>query len=295
MKSLSVVIPFSGRIEYLNRCLNSINNQSVLPNNIFIILDYVSLENEFKFFFSNISDLISIHSNPFQKGVNFCRNFGASLSNDSHLHFFDEDDYIENNFYYEFFKNPSTNSNFFYDAKVVSNLNLSEIIYIVNKESFVNPKTLFENNVVGTTSSVILNRKNFLSVKGFKLNFSARQDYSLWLELIVRYKFQKIFNSYLIYTLHHKNSKSISNSNLSHHIDANNQIKNLKLKLSSDFNFSYNLRYSDFNDYLYLLKRSTSFHIKFKYFILLLKINPFSKKIFYILPDRLIFILRKLF
>ena len=295
---VNTVIPFSGRVNFLKRTLHSLNNQTYLPTKIVIVLDGVEKPKiDFKSYV-NIKPLMTIITNSSSSGSNYARNCGAKLCNSNFIHFLDDDDSISKNFYSEFLKFTKAHdirkyAGFYYNASVVSSDNLNKEMFLVNKKPRVSLKELLVDNFIGTTSSVILRRSVFEKVNGFDELFFARQDYSLWLKMSLYGLFKKIDSEKLIYTLHSSNSNSISNSNFKKHESAIISLIHLRSKISKTKSILYDENRSKINDYSYLLKRSTGYKKNLYYFLKIFFLNPFTKKLIFIIPQKILNKFRK--
>lgn len=115
--SISVVIPTYNRREDLDKCLQSISKQRILPNQV-IVVDNGSISPQdiiskwdSKFLQQNIEFLYI--KNELENGANIARNIGISYSTGFVVSFLDDDLILDNNYYYEildiFKKYPNAN------------------------------------------------------------------------------------------------------------------------------------------------------------------------------------------
>ena len=93
---ISVIVPFYDAEQYLERCLNSLYNQTY-KNVEFILIDDGSTDSS-KTIIDNISDnRFRIFHNTHQ-GLSAARNFGIEEAYGEWIMFVDSDDYVEFNF-----------------------------------------------------------------------------------------------------------------------------------------------------------------------------------------------------
>lgn len=96
MKKVSVVIPVYNAENYLEKCLNSIINQTYKELEIICIND-VSKDNSLKILedFSKKDTRIKVITNEKNKGAALTRNEGIDRATGDYIYFIDADDYIE--------------------------------------------------------------------------------------------------------------------------------------------------------------------------------------------------------
>jgi len=109
--TISIIIPVYNVEDYVSETLDSVKNQTSLPDEVIVINDG-STDNSFNMI-KNYSDLkyFKIFETKNQ-GLGQTRNYGISLAKSDYIYFLDSDDIIENNFIYEMrklinqYKNP---------------------------------------------------------------------------------------------------------------------------------------------------------------------------------------------
>ena len=109
--TISIIIPVYNVENYVSETLDSVKNQTSLPDEVIVINDG-STDNSFNMI-KNYSDLkyFKIFETKNQ-GLGQTRNYGISLAKSDYIYFLDSDDIIENNFIYEMrklinqYKNP---------------------------------------------------------------------------------------------------------------------------------------------------------------------------------------------
>jgi len=109
--TISIIIPVYNVENYVSETLDSVKNQTSLPDEVIVINDG-STDNSFNII-KNYSDLkcFKVFETKNQ-GLGLTRNYGISLAKSDYIYFLDSDDIIENNFIYEMrklinqYKNP---------------------------------------------------------------------------------------------------------------------------------------------------------------------------------------------
>ena len=94
-KMLDVIVPVYNTEDYIDRCIESILNQSYYDYNL-ILIDDGSQDSSYSkcFYYSkNCENIFLIHTD--NKGLSSARNLGLSLSNSRYVSFIDSDDWIE--------------------------------------------------------------------------------------------------------------------------------------------------------------------------------------------------------
>lgn len=104
MSKISIIIPIYNSSKYLNKCLDSIKNQTLEDIEIILVNDnsndnsldilnqYKKADNRFK--------IIDLHTN---KGPGYARNIGIKEATGKYIGFVDSDDYISKDMYKELF------------------------------------------------------------------------------------------------------------------------------------------------------------------------------------------------
>jgi glycosyltransferase involved in cell wall biosynthesis len=222
-KDVSVVIPTVRGGDDLSRALNS-----VIPQNVhkIIVVFNGSNANEMHYSFvsknkfttqTNIKFLIlpEISSAP------LARNFGMNEVTSTLVHFLDDDDWVEPNFYDQLTKLFTINC-----IGVVSSVIVHDDIDLTVKDKSIKSLSVIKRNLlicdnkVGVTSGVILKSNYFRLVGGFDDKMPARQDYLLWIALSEYGDFIATKDC-LLHWVDHSSTLSISNSDgISKHIVA---------------------------------------------------------------------------
>jgi glycosyltransferase involved in cell wall biosynthesis len=222
MNNVSVIIPTHNRPHLLLLTLQSIEEQKEKPDEVIVVMDG---ENE-----ATNSFLKGYRSNDFtfhyvkipeSKGACYARNLGASKAAGDILMFLDDDDTWEPSKIQSQVKQfqLSDDVGLVYSGKlVVYNTNRKKVIRKIPAAVKGNlyPK-IFEDNYIGTTSSVAIKKDIFVQAGGFDTNLPAMQDYDLWIRCC---KLTKVAhdNEYNVrYTISKNASNQISGKSENHH------------------------------------------------------------------------------
>ena len=136
---VSIIVPVYNVEKYINRCLDSIINQTY-KNLELILIDDGSTDNSGKICdeYSKVDRRIIVKHNT-NKGVSYTRNCGINLASGEYLLFIDSDDYVDLN-YVENLLKPIILED--YDLVVC---NINHIFYNDIKNNIVNTKLLSQN------------------------------------------------------------------------------------------------------------------------------------------------------
>ena len=105
MISISVIIPIFNTAPYLERCLNSLFNQTTTEDVEYIFINDASVDDSSEILhrlisrYSNLSSQIKIIEHPINKGILFTRNEGVSIASGEYIIQIDSDDWIEANMF----------------------------------------------------------------------------------------------------------------------------------------------------------------------------------------------------
>ncbi len=215
INEISVVITVFNNSNFLERSLNSVLNQTKIPNEILIINDGSNgLHTE------NIKKIIDIKKNNtikyfFQKnkGPSSSRNFGLKNSLCNYICFLDVDDEmpkynIENK--YNVLKKLDTNKFFgvYSNAKFYSSVNL-----IFANENNLNFDTIGRvNGICGSSPCYLFNKRILLSIDGFDENLTNNEDFDLIIRLL-KFKYRSKFINEIGLIIHKTNNSLSRNYN----------------------------------------------------------------------------------
>lgn len=97
---VSVIVPVYNSIEYLDRCLNSLVNQTLKEIEIIVVDDGSS--DDYSQILKKYEKNIIYRKNN-HKGIGFTRNTGIKLAKGEYIGFVDSDDFIEKDMYKEYY------------------------------------------------------------------------------------------------------------------------------------------------------------------------------------------------
>lgn len=189
---ISVVIPLYNKALTITRCLNSVNNQTVLPDELIIINDG-SQDNSLEIVKNWVSKNTKIECqiiDQLNQGVSYTRNKGVALSRNNFVAFLDADDEWSEDFIRYSQKNILNNQ----DISLVTCRHkiVDETLgtYIPkqefgNKEVGVieNYSSLARNYPIVNSSKTVVNKTYFEKVGGFPEDAKVSEDLFLWIRL----------------------------------------------------------------------------------------------------------------
>ena len=106
---ISIIIPVYNVEKYLERCLNSIRNQSY-DNLEVIMIDDCSTDNSYEICQKYEEKYnFKLLKNNDNKGLSYTRNRGIKESTGDYIGFIDSDDYVDSNYYESLLKNIKEN------------------------------------------------------------------------------------------------------------------------------------------------------------------------------------------
>lgn len=192
---VSVVIPVYNRRDALRKTIRSVINQTY-KNIEIIIIDDCSIEDIEGIIGEINDDRIFYYKNKENKGSNYSRNKGISMSNGNYIAFQDSSDIWKNNKLEkqmeEFIKDNDIDVVYcetqYEDKHGISIITPSKIFNDKERNVEIN-KTLMFTNIIDTTGLVI--KKNcLLEVGGFDEKIPRLQEWELCIRLSNKYKFK---------------------------------------------------------------------------------------------------------
>jgi glycosyltransferase involved in cell wall biosynthesis len=189
---ISVVIPLYNKALSITRCLNSVNNQTVLPDELIIINDG-SQDNSLEIVKNWIAKNTKIECqiiDQLNQGVSYTRNKGVELSRNSFVAFLDADDEWSKDFIFYSQKNILNNQ----DISLVTCRHkiVDEILgTYIPKQEFGNKEVgvienysyLARNYPIVNSSKTVVNKTYFKKVGGFPEDAKVSEDLFLWIRL----------------------------------------------------------------------------------------------------------------
>ncbi len=196
MKKVSVIIPVHNSRKYIEKCINSVINQTY-KNLEIIIVDDNSIDNSVNIIKSIKDKRIKLIELKENNGAAQARNKGIEVSTGEYICFLDSDDYwynkkIEKQL--KFIKNKA----FIY----------SEYLYLKNNKTHIAhvPKSLTYNQLLKNsaifTSTVMLNMKYLNKEDVYMPNIKMGQDYGTWYKILkkigIAYGMQEVLSIYRV-------------------------------------------------------------------------------------------------
>lgn len=184
-RGIAVIIPYFNGAGYISTAVQSVLNQTVLPDEIVIIDDG---SDEPLVGFQNLSLPVRIHRSK-NFGQSSARNIGAAMANSRYICFLDQDDeFLENHI--EILRNALSNSRncpFAFtetirDGKSYRKRLIRSYLMIRIKNERKNPKHFM--NLMIYPSATLIDRKWFELVGGFDLNLIGYEDDDLFIRMI---------------------------------------------------------------------------------------------------------------
>lgn len=173
---ISVVIPTRNRVKSTLAAINSVLNQTLLPNKI-VIVDDASDEVNFNEINQVYPGMIEVHRNSSQLGANASRNIGASLCSSEFISFLDSDDLFH----------PKKLE---LQVRALSNqkhgFSCTGFMYENGKRFRLpdfSPSKLLIYNCLGGCSGLVISRSLF-ELESFDECMASTQDWELYLRLI---------------------------------------------------------------------------------------------------------------
>ena len=191
--TISIIIPVYNVENYVSETLDSVKNQTSLPDEVIVINDG-STDNSFNII-KNYSDLkcFKIFETKNQ-GLGLTRNYGISLAKSDYIYFLDSDDIIENNFIYEMrklinqYKNPDiilfSGKTFTHKKEIDNKINLK---FTIEGQFFKGDKLLtkmVQKKETLPQSSRYLTKKELWTTNNLTYPNGIAEDESLFFPLI---------------------------------------------------------------------------------------------------------------
>ena len=179
----SVIIPSLGRINYLNQLLQSIYNQTLLPEEIIILLDQnESCKNVAKFIYkkNNCNIIFCKNLNLSQK-----RNYGVEIAKTKFIIYSDDDDVWNKNKAELTIKSLKTSKVVCHEFTKFGEINQKPRFLLGrNFKTISLSDLLFGSNIFGGGSGIAGRKEIFLTFP-FDENFYFCEDFFWWTKLIL--------------------------------------------------------------------------------------------------------------
>ena len=185
---VSVIIPTQNRPQLLLKAIASIEQQTLLPEEI-IVIDDASQEDYWQEIKSQIAPIMQSRAVwqrlPRASGASIARNKGAEVATGDILMFLDDDDTwtpdkIANQV--KIFQDNPEIGLVYAGRRVVDEQ--GQLLFVITPKIQGKIYTeLLQSNCVGVTSSVAIRKEVFQAVGGFDPQMPGRQDYDLWVRI----------------------------------------------------------------------------------------------------------------
>lgn len=230
---VSIIVPIYNLESYLERCLDSILNQTLKEIEV-ICIDDGSIDNSLKILNMYKDKRIKIFTKR-NEGVSSARNYGLEVACGEYIGFVDGDDFIESNMYEKLYKNAIKNQS----DIVICNMKyiFSENTYKVRFENFLNKKKIKTNkelfNIKGYVCNKIFKRQIINKIK-FDKNIRWGEDQLFFTEMLFKSDIVTFEDSVFYNYYQRQNSSTlISNDKILDLIKSYKKIKNVLLENES--------------------------------------------------------------
>ena len=179
----SVIITTFNRKEYLQKCINSVLNQSFNKFEIIVIDDCSNYDFNSEIIKNNNDEKLIFLQNDFNQGPAYSRNKGINISKGNYIALLDDDDEWKNNHLLDLSKlitNKPFGKIFFSGVEIFSEFE-NKIIKTKIPNYRYKAGDLFKENFI-TTSSVIINKMELGKLR-FEESLKYPEDYLLWMQL----------------------------------------------------------------------------------------------------------------
>lgn len=215
--SVTVIIPFKNKVQYLLSALTSVFNQSYKNYNIIIIYDNndkKDLKKIKKFLKNNYlskSRNVKFEVNRKNIGAGYSRNKGIKKSKSKYIAFLDADDLWEKNKLKYQIRFMEKNKKVFSHTSYYIIDEKDKIIKSRAAKSKISFNELQKSCDVGL-STVIIQRKFINENNLFFPNINTKEDFVLWLKVLKKLRF--IFGIKKKYTFYRKTHNSLSSNKI---------------------------------------------------------------------------------
>ncbi|WP_140456660.1 MULTISPECIES: glycosyltransferase family 2 protein [Priestia] len=183
MEEVSVIIPTYNRAHLLMNAVNSILDQTYKVLEI-IIIDDCSTDNTQELVKTITNNKIKYIKNKTNQGGAESRNIGAKYASGKFIAFLDSDDHWEKSKLEQQMTILNTNDSIgvvYSGIKIIDGTKQNKTL-LPDKRGDLSSELLMAN-CVGSTSTVVIRRELFNSVKGFDKSMPSCQDWDLWIRL----------------------------------------------------------------------------------------------------------------
>lgn len=204
---ISIIIPAYDRADLLDETLTSILKQQKINYEI-IVIDDNSTNNEI--YNTCLKHNVQYYKNEKNSGAQVSRNKGVGLSKYDYIAFIDSDDKWETETkLYNQFNVLKNNLNISIVFTALKYIDIDSKIFDSSSLSFSNEelnnnfdKIILDKDIIGTYSSVMIRKKDFIECGQCNVNLPARQDWDLWIRLSKIGNAHCLFDDYTLYRIH---------------------------------------------------------------------------------------------
>ena len=184
--NITAVITTCNRLQRLKKAVASVENQTLLPDELIIIDDNsCDQTQEYCKNLQEISKIPIIYSyNDFRAGSNVCRNQAIGRANGEYIAFLDDDDeWLPEKLQIQYETAKKDNADLVYTAVILSSRN-NKKKYFHSSFPFAPKLAIMLGNFVGITSAMMVKSEVLRKTKGFNVDIPSLQDYELVIRLI---------------------------------------------------------------------------------------------------------------
>lgn len=187
--NITAVITTCNRLRQLKKAVESIENQTLLPDELIIIDDNsCDQTQEYCKNLQEISKIPVIYlRNDSQGGSNTCRNQAIERASGEYIAFLDDDDeWLPEKLQIQYETAKKENADLIYTGvETVDSEGKKISQHFHKKPAFFSPKiAILTLNYPGTTSCLMLKTELLRKIAGFNTDYSSLQDYELSIRLI---------------------------------------------------------------------------------------------------------------
>lgn len=200
----SIIIPTFNRENAIERCINSVLNQSY-QNFEIIVVDNDSRDNTIQVVNSILDNRITLISNP--KNLERCvsRNIGIEKAKGSHICFLDSDDYFLDNHLENFTRHINEQNHFYVSNNIVYNeTNLQKTS--TSSEPYTGLGYFLKHAILPSQVCIL---SSVLKKFKFQNDYLIVEDTVLWMQIAFNHKVKILNEPSVVYVLHDNNSVNI--------------------------------------------------------------------------------------
>jgi glycosyltransferase involved in cell wall biosynthesis len=233
INKISIIIPLYNldteeKLNHFRKLISSIianirDDETYLIHELIIVDDSTSSKNSVEIIsiLQKIENYCNVKyfKNEINRGQSFSRNKGSSIATGDYFHFIDQDDLIDDNFYYFLFFGKSDDCDIIMgDCISLTDLKTSFYGFLArlmlnSATNFAELKLLLLNNICNSPGQFLIRRSKFREVNGFPdLRNKGSDDFAFYLRLIdIPHKFYFINQAKFFYRTHEGQSSKILN------------------------------------------------------------------------------------